>query len=139
MSPILGVHTLQADFLDPKSESLIRTLMAGPKGTKDGKADVILCDMAANATGNYVHDSESSLKICTAVFEFAQRNLRTTREIGRSAGGVLLIKHFAHPLLHTFRAEQLEKCFHTVRHIKPQASRAESKEGYYLCLGWKGR
>lgn len=90
MPPILGVHALQADFLDPKSESLIRTMMAGPKGTNDGKADVILCDMAANSTGNYVHDSEASLQICTAVLEFARRNLRTAREIGRSTGGVLL-------------------------------------------------
>ena len=60
------------------------------EGNPSGKADVILSDMAGNASGNTTRDIESSLTICQSVFEFAQRHLRTARELGRKHGGVIL-------------------------------------------------
>ncbi|KAJ7471844.1 ribosomal RNA large subunit methyltransferase J [Mycena latifolia] len=137
MTPIPGVQFVQADFLAPTTEELIRSIIARKEGP-DSKADVILCDMAANSTGNTVHDIEESLAICTSVFEFSKRHLRSAKTIGRDFGGVLLIKYFVHPLTHYFRTEHLQPRFNDVRTVKPHASRTESKEAYFLCRGWKG-
>ncbi|KAF8063585.1 ribosomal RNA large subunit methyltransferase J [Lyophyllum atratum] len=137
MQPIPGVHSIQADFLSTEAETLIHGLLSA-KGNPEGKIDIILSDMAANASGHIVRDVESSLEICHAVFEFARRNLRSSESIGRKRGGVLLMKHFQHPLLQKFRNETLESHFNDVKFVKPGSSRAESREGYFLCQGWKG-
>jgi 23S rRNA (uridine2552-2'-O)-methyltransferase len=89
IAPMLGVHTLQADFLAPETASLVEAIICA-KANPDGKADVILSDMAANATGNRTHDTQDSLDICHAVWDFATRHLRTAKSIGRKSGGVLL-------------------------------------------------
>jgi 23S rRNA (uridine2552-2'-O)-methyltransferase len=94
ISPIPGVHSLQMDFLSPDAESAIRALLTNSHNL-DGKADVVLSDMAANATGNRTRDVESSLQICEAAFEFCRRNLRTARDIGRKMGGVLVCVLFS--------------------------------------------
>jgi 23S rRNA (uridine2552-2'-O)-methyltransferase len=46
------------------------------------------------------------------------------------------IKFFTHPLLQEFREEHLEPNFNYVHYIKPDSSRATSREGYFLCQGW---
>ncbi|KAG6900017.1 hypothetical protein C0993_004200 [Termitomyces sp. T159_Od127] len=127
MQPIHGVHCIQADFLSPEAEISIRDLLR-MNGNPEGKVDVILSDMAANASGNHTADIESSLDICHAVLKFAKQHLRTIEEIGRSRGGVLLIKHFQDPLLHKFRKKLLEPCFNDVKFVKPDSSRSESSE-----------
>ena len=89
MRPIHGVHAIRADFLSSEAELLIQGLLEA-NGYTDGKVDVVLSDMAANLTGNEIHDTESSLDICNTVFEFACRHLRSAEEIGRTRGGVVL-------------------------------------------------
>ncbi|KII84731.1 hypothetical protein PLICRDRAFT_45538 [Plicaturopsis crispa FD-325 SS-3] len=137
MRRIPGVQTLQTDFLSPKAATLIAAMLATPSNP-DGKADIVLSDIAENFSGNGIRDSASSLEVCSAVFQFAARHLRTAQDIGRPRGGVLLLKHFMHPLLQQFRKEKLEPNFKDVKFIKPDASRAGSSEGYWLCQGWKG-
>ena len=90
--PIPGVHVVRGDFLLDSTTEQIRRLLASKHNNNadDAKADVILSDMAVNVSGNTVRDTESSLEICEAVFEFARLNLRSAREIGRRKGGVLL-------------------------------------------------
>ncbi|KAL0948181.1 hypothetical protein HGRIS_010792 [Hohenbuehelia grisea] len=138
MQPIRGVHTLQHDFLSSRAEALIKSLLT-VRENPEGRADIILSDMAANMTGNTTRDTESSLEICEAVFAFAHRNIRSAASIGKRRGGTLLIKHFVHPLLQDFREKYLERNFYDVKYIKPKASRSESSEAYWLCQGWKGR
>ena len=46
------------------------------------------------------------------------------------------MKFFAHPLLEEFRVEKLEPHFYNVHYVKPDSSRAASREGYFLCQGW---
>lgn len=153
--PIPGVKTLQADFLQDSTTEHIQQLLAS-KDNPYGKSDIILSDMAANVSGNKTHDIQSSLDICEAVFHFAKWNLRSAESIGRKKGGVLLyvfylsmpcffnnfcfcvcsVKFFDHPLLDRFRKEKLESHFHSVNYIKPESSRAASREGYFLCQGW---
>jgi len=136
MAPITGVRTLQMDFLEPGAFSVIKELLTTP-ANPDGKADVILSDMSANHTGNRIADIEQSLEICHAVLAFAKRHIRPA-EPGRSRGGVLLLKHFAHPDTQLFRQKYLHHKFRDVYYIKPDSSRAESSEGYWLCRGWHG-
>jgi 23S rRNA (uridine2552-2'-O)-methyltransferase len=89
VAPMPGVHTLQADFLAPETAPMIEAIIRA-KANPDGKADVILSDMAANATGNRTHDTQDSLDICHAVWDFTSKHLRTATSIGRKSGGVLL-------------------------------------------------
>lgn len=89
MPPLAGVQTLQGDFLAPRSAELLGGLLATP-GNPDGLADVVLSDMAANATGNRITDVEASLDIASAVWRFTKSHLRTRHEIGRTYGGVLV-------------------------------------------------
>ena len=48
------------------------------------------------------------------------------------------LKHFEHPELQQFRKIHLDPNFHIVFYIKPGSSRAASREGYWLCFGFKG-
>lgn len=50
----------------------------------------------------------------------------------------IIMKHFTHPLLTQYQKEVFEPNFHYVAHCKPDASRKESVEGYWLCKDWKG-
>ncbi|KAF8888409.1 ribosomal RNA methyltransferase FtsJ domain-containing protein [Gymnopilus junonius] len=136
VEPIPGVKAIQADFLLPSTTRLLTSLLRNAQNP-EGKADVILSDMAGNVSGNDAHDIHSSLEICEKVFEFAREHLRSAESIGRKRGGVLLMKFFTHPLLEQFRDEVLNPNFHHVYYIKPDSSRPASKEGYYLCQGWK--
>ncbi|KAJ3850674.1 ribosomal RNA large subunit methyltransferase J [Lentinula lateritia] len=145
MDPITGVQTLKADFLHPRTEGMIRSLIDGPSitplkltlSTSDTpKVDVVLSDIAPNTVGVPAVDSEANFQVAQAVFQFAYKYLRTADEIGRTRGGVLVMKHFAHPKMDIFRKEVLEEYFKDVIYTKPRASRQESKEGYFLCRGF---
>ncbi|KAJ8592759.1 23S ribosomal RNA methyltransferase [Rhizopogon salebrosus TDB-379] len=141
IAPIPGVQTLQMDFLAQGSASVVRDALKNTRNP-EGTADIVLSDMAANFSGNKIRDTQMSLDICHAVFDFAKGAL-TVREVDKrgkaSGGGILLLKHFAHPLLQEFRKEYLEPNFHLVHYIKPESSRSDSAEGYWLCRGWLGR
>ena len=89
IEPIPGVKTFQMDFLSPSAEKYIDALLRSKHGS-DGKAEVILSDMAANFTGNVIADTESSIAICESVFAFAQRHLRTAESMKRPRGGALV-------------------------------------------------
>ncbi|KAH6903841.1 hypothetical protein BKA70DRAFT_1298616 [Coprinopsis sp. MPI-PUGE-AT-0042] len=107
---IHGVHDLFAEFLAPTTDSIIQDILRR-QGVQDGKVDVIFSDMAANA-----------LQICDAVLDFAKRHLRTAKTVGRKRAGV---------------EQELTPRFSVVKFLKPDSSRAESREGYFLCMGWR--
>jgi len=136
MLPIPGVKTIQMDFLSPQADAYITSLAETPDNP-GGKIDVILSDMAANFSGNKTHDIESSLDLCHAVITFARRHLQNADETGRRKGGVLVLKYFEHPLMAKFRHEELKPWFRGVYNSKPDASRAESSEGYWICMGFR--
>ena len=48
------------------------------------------------------------------------------------------MKYFEHPLLQEFRKKELVPRFNGVYYYKPEASRDESAEGYWICTGYKG-
>ncbi|TFY50941.1 hypothetical protein EVJ58_g10822 [Rhodofomes roseus] len=125
------------DFLSPRADAAIHALLQDDQNP-EGKADVILSDMAANMTGNKTADIESGLDIVNAVIAFARKHLRTAESAGRRKAGVLVIKYFQHPLTNRFRHEQLKPYFADVYNSKPKASRGDSSEGYWVCMGFKG-
>ncbi len=123
MAPIAGVDFVQLDFLDPRAPALLCEMLGGG-------ADVVLSDMAANATGHKKTDQLKIMALVEAGIEFAREVLRP--------GGSFLTKVLQggtdSPLLAT-----LKRDFATVKHVKPQASRADSAELYLLAMGFRGR
>jgi 23S rRNA (uridine2552-2'-O)-methyltransferase len=122
MAPISGVEFLQLDFLAPSAPERLKALLAGP-------ADLILCDMAAPATGHRKTDHLRIVALVEAAAEFAREAL--------APGGAFLAKVIQGGTEGTLLS-QLKSTFATVRHVKPPASRADSAELYVLATGFRG-
>ena len=76
MDPIAGVEFAQIDFLDPDAPDKLKAMLGGP-------ADVVLSDMAANATG---HRPTDHLKIMALVEAAARiRRARCSSPAARSS------------------------------------------------------
>jgi 23S rRNA (uridine2552-2'-O)-methyltransferase len=123
MLPLAGVEFLQLDFLDASAPDQIKALLAG-------SADVVLSDMAANATG---HRPTDHLKIMA----LAEAAAETAREVLKP-GGAFLCKVLQGGTESTLLA-QLKKDFSGVKHVKPAASRTDSAELYLLARGFRAR
>ena len=123
MEPIAGVTFARLDFLEPGAPERIEALLGGP-------ADVVLSDMAANATGHKRTDHLKIMALVEAAAEFAREVL--------APGGVLVAKVLQGgteaALLATLRRD-----YSSVRHVKPAASRADSAELYLVATGFRGR
>jgi 23S rRNA (uridine2552-2'-O)-methyltransferase len=122
MGPIAGVDFVHLDFLDHDVPQKLKTMLGGP-------ADVLLSDMAANATG---HARTDHLKIMTLVemaAEFAREVL--------APGGTFLAKVLQGGTEAALLAA-LKRDFTSVKHVKPAASRSDSAELYLLAMGFRG-
>ncbi len=121
IEPIAGVEFTQLDFLDPAAPDELKARLGG-------EADVVLTDMAANATGHRKTDHIKIVALVEAAAEFA-------REVLKPGGAFLakVIQGGTEPAL----LAQLKKDFATVRHVKPAASRADSAELYLLATGFR--
>ena len=121
IEPIPGVDFVQLDFLDPKAPDELKARLGG-------EADVVLTDMAANATGHRKTDHLKIVALVEAAAEFA-------REVLKPGGAFLakVIQGGTEPAL----LAQLKRDFATVRHVKPAASRADSAELYLLATGFR--
>jgi 23S rRNA (uridine2552-2'-O)-methyltransferase len=122
MTPIAGVTFRQIDFLDAKAPAVLHEMLGSG-------ADVVLSDMAANATGHKKTDQLKIMALVEAGIEFAREVLRP--------GGSFLTKVLQGGTDAALLA-QLKRDFVTVRHVKPQASRADSSELYLLATGFRG-
>src|SRR5271170_1660810 len=74
MKPIPGVEFLKLDFLDESAPERLKAVLGG--GTK-GKVDVVLSDMAANATGHRRTDHLRIVALAEAAAHLACEVLRT--------------------------------------------------------------
>lgn len=122
IEPITGVDFRVFDFLDPGAPDLLKEMLGGP-------ADVVLSDMAANATGHRKTDQIKIVALVEAAAEFAREVL--------APGGTFLAKVIQGGLEGALLAA-LKKDFAKVQHIKPPASRADSAELYLLATGFRG-
>jgi 23S rRNA (uridine2552-2'-O)-methyltransferase len=122
MPAIPGVGFLHLDFLDASAPDRLKALLDGP-------ADVVLSDMAANATGHRKTDHLRIVGLAETAVLFAREVLRP--------GGTFLCK----VLQGGTEAELLsglKRDFAIVKHIKPAASRSDSAELYVLAQGFRG-
>jgi 23S rRNA (uridine2552-2'-O)-methyltransferase len=123
MDPVPGAVVLQADFLDPAAPQLLIQALAGP-------ADVVLTDMAAPATGHASTDHLRIVALCEAALAFAVEVL--------APGGTFVAKVLKGGTEQTL-LQEMRRLFESVRHAKPNASRAESAESYVVAQGFRGR
>ena len=118
-----GVEFLKLDFLDATAPDRLKEMLGG-------KADVVLSDMAANATGHRQTDHLRIMALAEAAAHFAREVL--------DKGGAFLCKVLQGGTETTLLAE-LKRDFETVKHVKPPASRTDSAELYLLARGFRGR
>jgi 23S rRNA (uridine2552-2'-O)-methyltransferase len=123
MPPLPGVDFVQLDFLDPAAPEKLKAMLGGP-------ADVVLSDMAANATGHRKTDHLKIMALAEAAALFARTVLK--------GGGAFLCKVLQGGTEGALLAE-LKRDFAAVKHVKPAASRPDSAELYLLATGFRGR
>jgi 23S rRNA (uridine2552-2'-O)-methyltransferase len=121
MVPIAGVEFLQLDFFDPGAPEKLKAMLAE-------KADVVLSDMAANATGHRRTDHLKIMALVEVAAEFARDVL--------APGGAFLAKVLQGGTEARLLAN-LKRDFTSIKHVKPAASRADSAELYLLATGFR--
>ncbi len=122
MDPLPGVSVLKRDFLEPEAVEELRAALA-----KD-KADAVISDMAAPATGHRQTDHLKIMALCDAALDFAKEVLKP--------GGTFLCKVLRGGTEREL-LEAMKQDFAIVRHIKPKASRTDSAELFVLASGFR--
>jgi len=123
MDALPGVDFMVLDFLDPAAPETLKARLGGP-------ADVVMSDMAANATGHRKTDHLRIMGLVEVAAEFAKEIL--------SPGGAFLSKVLQGGTENELLAA-LKRDFETVKHVKPAASRADSSELYVVATGFRPR
>ena len=123
IDPLPGVTIFKKDFLEEDAPQMLIDALGGER------ADVVLSDMAAHATGHKHTDHLLIMGLAEAGLDFACGVLKP--------GGVFLAK----VLRGGSEGEMLtrmKKAFEKVRHVKPMASRDDSAELFVLAMGFRG-
>jgi 23S rRNA (uridine2552-2'-O)-methyltransferase len=123
MASVPGVVFLQKNFLDDDAPAALIAALGGEK------ADVVLSDMAAPATGHKKTDHLKIMHLCEVAIDFARMVLRPgghflAKVLRGGTEGELLVN--------------LKRDFTSVAHIKPPASRTDSAELYVIAKGYRG-
>jgi 23S rRNA (uridine2552-2'-O)-methyltransferase len=123
MEPISGVTALKLDLTDPDAAGRIDEALNGKK------ADLVMSDMHAPATGHKQTDHLRIMGLVEAALDVAEDVL--------APGGTFLAKVLQGGAGKELVA-RLNSSFAKVRHVKPKASRTESAEMYVLATGFRG-
>jgi 23S rRNA (uridine2552-2'-O)-methyltransferase len=123
IDPVPGVDFVQLDFMVAGAPDRLEAMLGG-------RADVVLSDMAANATGHRQTDHLKIMGLAEAAAEFAREVLKP--------GGVFLAKVLQGGTEGQLLAA-LKRDFASVKHAKPAASRSDSAELYVLAIGFRGQ
>lgn len=94
-----------------------------------GPFHVVMSDMAPSTTGHRGTDQARSAALCEEALALALACL--------IKGGCFVVKVFMGPDVKAL-ADTLRKRFSVVKSFKPQSSRSESMETFYVALGYKG-
>jgi 23S rRNA (uridine2552-2'-O)-methyltransferase len=122
MEQVRGVDFLQLDFLDHAAPGQLKAMIGGP-------ADVVLSDMAANATGHARTDHLKIMALVESAAAFAREVL--------APRGTFLAKVLQGGTEAALLAN-LKRDYLSVKHVKPAASRTDSAELYLLATGFRG-
>ncbi|MDR7126601.1 RlmE family RNA methyltransferase [Pseudotabrizicola sp. 4114] len=123
IEPISGAELHQLDFLSDGADDLV-------KGWLGGRADVVMSDMAAAASGHKATDHLRIVALIEAALDFAFDVLEDD--------GTFVAKVLAGGAENTMQAT-LKKNFRKVANVKPPASRSDSSEKFVVATGYRGR
>lgn len=116
------VTLMQGDIFEPTPEFKAALEEQGP-------FNVVMSDMAPNTIGHRATDQARSAALIEEAFYVAQNCL--------IKGGAFVVKFFMGPDIKAF-GDNLRKNFDSVKSFKPQSSRAESFESFYVAIGFRG-
>jgi 23S rRNA (uridine2552-2'-O)-methyltransferase len=123
MDPLPAVTIFKKDFLEDDAPDMLVGALGGEK------ADCVLSDMAAHATGHRQTDHIQIMGLAEAGYDFARQVLKP--------GGTYLAKVLRGGT-ESDLLKAMKKDFATVRHVKPMASRDDSAELFVLAMGFRG-
>ncbi|MBS0563127.1 MAG: RlmE family RNA methyltransferase [Proteobacteria bacterium] len=123
VEPIAGAEIHQLDFLEDGADEKV-------KGWLGGRADVVMSDMAAAASGHQGTDHLRIIALCEAAAEFAFDVLEQ--------GGTFVAKVLAGGAENELQAT-LKRAFQKVANVKPPSSRKDSSEKFVVATGFRGR
>jgi 23S rRNA (uridine2552-2'-O)-methyltransferase len=121
IEPIAGVDFAVMDFLLEESPDQLKAMLGS-------EADAVISDMAGNTTGHKKTDHLRIVHLAELAVDFAGQVLKP--------GGFFLCKLFQGGETSEL-VTRLKRDYATVRHIKPQSSRADSAELYVLATGFR--
>ena len=111
---------VQSDIQQISAEEIIALL--------EGKADIVLSDMAPYTTGNRLRDHVQQLEVARLALTCARQVLRP--------GGKFVVKVFDGEDIQDFFKE-VQKHFSSVKRLRPKATRTTSVEFFMLGIGFK--
>jgi 23S rRNA (uridine2552-2'-O)-methyltransferase len=123
MDPVEGVQVLEADF---EEESGLAALL---EALPDGRADLVMSDMAPNLSGVRGADQARASALAELALDLTEQVLRP--------GGALVVKLFHGEGFDAWVAAA-RKRFRRVAVRKPDASRSRSREVYAVCEDYRG-
>ncbi len=121
MVPLPSVEFIQGDFREDKTLALVRSRLKGCA------VALVLSDMAPNISGMRVVDQPRVMALADLALDLAREVL--------APGGDLLVKVFQGCGFLEYQMA-LRACFRKVVVRKPKASRAKSREVYFLARGY---
>ncbi len=122
VEPIAGAEIHQLDFLEDGAEEKVKAWLGG-------RADVVMSDMAAAASGHRQTDHLRIVTLCEAAAEFAFDVLEP--------GGTFVAKVLAGGAEGSLQT-LLKQRFDKVANVKPPASRTDSSEKFVVATGFRG-
>jgi 23S rRNA (uridine2552-2'-O)-methyltransferase len=90
--------------------------------------NAVISDMAPQTTGMSLTDHMRSVELCSKALHIAERYLQKK--------GFFICKMFDGEDFTAYRNE-VKKLFDKIQIIRPQSTRKESKELFFICLGYK--
>jgi 23S rRNA (uridine2552-2'-O)-methyltransferase len=121
MEPVPGAVLIQGDFQDEAMLPVLREALGG-------EADLVLSDMAPNATGHPATDHIRIVALAELALDFAVEVL---------ADGGAFVAKVLQGGSERATMDRLRRHFASVRHAKPPASRKQSSEIYVVAQGFR--
>ena len=122
MEPIAGAELYQLDFMEDDADLKVKEWLGG-------KADIVMSDMAASASGHKQTDHLRIMALCEAAAYFAFDVLED--------GGVFIAKVLAGGAEGDLQ-KLLKRKFNKVLNVKPPSSRSDSSEKFVVATGYRG-
>lgn len=122
VEPITGVELHQLDFMEDDADEQVKEWL-------DGKADVVMSDMAAASSGHKQTDHLRIMALCETAAYFAFDVLEQ--------GGTFVAKVLAGGAEGELQ-KLLKQKFTKVANFKPPSSRSDSSEKFVVATGFRG-